>query len=390
MAVSPPTTFSLEHVLHAEHARLVRLCAHLSGDRDAADDLAQETLIEAWRQRHKLNDPDGAGAWLNAIARNVCLRWARRRGRELARTTSLDWDMDEPFEDFDLDVELERDELATLLDRALALLPSETRAVLIEKYVEDSPHAQIAARLGLSENAVAVRVHRGKLAFKRILTTELRDEAAAYGLITPPNAWQETRIWCAMCGQRRLMGRFLRATGSFTLRCPQCVPNYHDDSSFNMAQMESADLFAGVKGFKPALSRLMTFVYTTLDRAVVDRGLPCVACSRPVALRLDPPMYQSVTASTRALPLSNRGVYMDCASCGTLVDLCLEGLVLFRPEGQQLWREEERIRLLPERERELGGRSVIITSFASVNSAAQISVAFDRETYNVLHVDTTR
>ena len=66
MTISPPTTFSLEHVLHAEHVRLVRLCAYLSGDRDAADDLAQETLIEAWRQRHKLIDPDGAGAWLRA------------------------------------------------------------------------------------------------------------------------------------------------------------------------------------------------------------------------------------------------------------------------------------------------------------------------------------
>jgi DNA-directed RNA polymerase specialized sigma24 family protein len=55
-------TFSLEHALPAEHARLVRLCTHLTGDRDAADDLAQETLIEAWRQQHKLVDPQGTSA----------------------------------------------------------------------------------------------------------------------------------------------------------------------------------------------------------------------------------------------------------------------------------------------------------------------------------------
>jgi predicted RNA polymerase sigma factor len=71
VVLSPPITFSLEHMLHAEHARLVRLCAYLTGDRDAADDLAQETLIKAWRHRHKLTDPDGPSAGLNAIARNV-------------------------------------------------------------------------------------------------------------------------------------------------------------------------------------------------------------------------------------------------------------------------------------------------------------------------------
>ncbi|HEX6475422.1 MAG TPA: sigma factor, partial [Candidatus Limnocylindria bacterium] len=67
-----------------DRARLVRVCAAISGDRQAADDLAQETLQEAWRHRDKLHEPAGFERWLNAIARNVCRRWARQRGRELA------------------------------------------------------------------------------------------------------------------------------------------------------------------------------------------------------------------------------------------------------------------------------------------------------------------
>jgi DNA-directed RNA polymerase specialized sigma24 family protein len=63
--------------------RLVRLCATISGDAQAAEDLAQETLLEAWRNAHKLHDPSGADRWVAAIARNVCLRWARRRGRDV-------------------------------------------------------------------------------------------------------------------------------------------------------------------------------------------------------------------------------------------------------------------------------------------------------------------
>ena len=67
-------TFDIEALLSAERQRLVRLCAHFSGDRDAAEDLAQETLIEAWRHHDRLVDRQGCDRWLTAIAHNVSLR----------------------------------------------------------------------------------------------------------------------------------------------------------------------------------------------------------------------------------------------------------------------------------------------------------------------------
>ena len=65
----------LETVLPAERARLVRLCATITGNGDVAEDLAQETLLEAWRHLHKLRDPERRAQWLTGIARNVCLRF---------------------------------------------------------------------------------------------------------------------------------------------------------------------------------------------------------------------------------------------------------------------------------------------------------------------------
>lgn len=44
----------------AERMRLVRACARITGDAEAAEDLAQDTLIEAWRHAHTLRDPRGA------------------------------------------------------------------------------------------------------------------------------------------------------------------------------------------------------------------------------------------------------------------------------------------------------------------------------------------
>src|SRR6185437_16333929 len=74
-----------------QRPRLVRLYMRLTGSSDVADDLAQETLMEAWRSLHKLHDDDGLPKWLNAIARNVLLRWKRQMALDArVATVALD------------------------------------------------------------------------------------------------------------------------------------------------------------------------------------------------------------------------------------------------------------------------------------------------------------
>ena len=60
-----------------ERTQLVRLCATMTGDSGAAEDLAQETLLEAWRHLEGLRDPQKRTQWLTGIARNVCRCWRR-------------------------------------------------------------------------------------------------------------------------------------------------------------------------------------------------------------------------------------------------------------------------------------------------------------------------
>ncbi|HYX49089.1 MAG TPA: sigma factor, partial [Ktedonobacteraceae bacterium] len=52
------TSSIIENILAGERTRLVRFCAHLTGNPDAAEDLAQETLLEAWRNQQKLRHQD--------------------------------------------------------------------------------------------------------------------------------------------------------------------------------------------------------------------------------------------------------------------------------------------------------------------------------------------
>jgi RNA polymerase sigma-70 factor (ECF subfamily) len=368
--------------LPAERARLVRLCACLTGNSDTAEDLAQETLVEAWRHAHKLHDPSGRDRWLAAIARNVCRRWSRARGRELARRAYelRDADAAEPVDgvadELDVEVDLERHELAQLLDRALALLPPVTRQVLIESYVEESPQAEVAARLRLSEGAVAMRLRRGKLALRRVLATDLAQEAAAYGLIDEATQqWHETPIWCLSCGQRRYMGAYNQRTGDLVLQCPAC--RY---SGVNLAHIDHGEPLRGGKGHRPALSRLMVCADSYFRRALAHGSVPCGTCERPVLLRMGMPDY--IPLAIRHL----RGMYLRCDRCGCAHDLTLAGLALWSPEGRRFWRAHPRLRTLPEREVEAAGCAAIVTSFESVTDGARLDVVSASDTYEILSV----
>jgi len=87
-----------------------RLCQEMLAKGRTRDQVADEMMRrwsfrprQAWRHAHKLHDPDGRAKWLAAIARNVCLRWGRRRGKELARRSATLPDEDMPglgFEDW--------------------------------------------------------------------------------------------------------------------------------------------------------------------------------------------------------------------------------------------------------------------------------------------------
>ena len=177
-------------------------------------------------------------------------------------------------------------------------------------------------------------------------------------------------------------GSFLRPIGSFTLRCPTCVPNYRSESGANMAQIVAPDLFRGITGFKPALSRLMSHGYDYTRRALLDRKAPCFNCGRSMPLRLDPPVYKSGSWSV----FGTRGVYVRCEICQSSSDLCLKGIALWQPEGRQFWTEHRKIQALPELELDAGGRAAIMTRFESVSGDANFDVLLARDTYQVLSV----
>ena len=363
----------------SERLWLVRLCATLTEQTTAAEDLAQETLLEAWRNRHKLHDGVEQRAWLSGVARRVCLRWRRRTWQEQSRVQPLPISLDAPkselfvLQNFDFEMALSHTELTDMLDRALALLTPETRTLLVQQYVDEIPRSEIAARLGIAEGAVAVRLYRGKLALRRVFENDLRDEAAEFHLL-PSNSgekkWKSTYLWCPLCGRDRLSGHFNSNTGSLVLGCSRC------SNSRPYIQADDSRLLHGIKGCRPALQYLLSWSHHYFLAAAQTGITHCYSCSK---------IIPASRIKVRCLPnWSGPAVQLDCSSCKATCTGVIS--LIFYPEVLKFWQQHPRMRVADQQPILFSGRPALLTRFESVTDAAQIELVQAADKLELLQV----
>jgi RNA polymerase sigma-70 factor (ECF subfamily) len=144
--------------------RVYRHVVYRIGNRHDAEDLTQQTLINAWRAigRYRITEVPFF-AWLVTIAQNLVATYARRnRGREFEPL-----EPDPPF--FDPDPEppelAERSFTQETVRRAVAELPNEQQQVVVMRYLDGLDYSVVARALGKTENNVRVIAHR---ALKRL------------------------------------------------------------------------------------------------------------------------------------------------------------------------------------------------------------------------------
>jgi RNA polymerase sigma factor (sigma-70 family) len=124
-----------------------------------ARDVVSDTYMNVWRRVRDLPaDPDLADAWVFGTARRVLSNYRRARSRRERLTERLAGQRvaDSPNEAPGSDA----------VRRALVRLPDKYREVLELSTWEELTHSQIAAVVGCSENAVAIRLHRARTALR--------------------------------------------------------------------------------------------------------------------------------------------------------------------------------------------------------------------------------
>jgi RNA polymerase sigma-70 factor (ECF subfamily) len=152
----PDGAAPLMQQLHDEHGpALWGYCLRLTGnDHASAEDIAQETLVRAWRHRDRLDESHGSvRAWLFTVARNIAIdQWRSRRAQSELPVAEVP---DGTSHDDGTDGLL----LSWLVAEALRTLTPEHRAVLLECYYRGASVAEAAARLDIPAGTVKSRTH---------------------------------------------------------------------------------------------------------------------------------------------------------------------------------------------------------------------------------------
>lgn len=138
---------------------VVNYLARLTGDRDRAEDLAQETFLRLWRSAGSYVEQGYLRAFLFRIATNLVRSEERREKRFRLLLPFLRWrDHAEPSAPSGLLLQ----ELHREVAGAVAALPLRYRVPLVLHEIEGWSYADIARELGCREGTVKSRIHRGR------------------------------------------------------------------------------------------------------------------------------------------------------------------------------------------------------------------------------------
>lgn len=158
------------------HALALRMC----GNRADADDLVQETFLQAFRKWDTFKGNADPGTWLYAIAARYCKPRLRRRGgvdkRMPAVSQLMPWRestvMEVAAAPAGEEDPAERSEAITRVQAAIAGLPEHLRVPLVMKEVLGVSVEDVGAALALAENTVKTRLHRARLALRKAMTAK--------------------------------------------------------------------------------------------------------------------------------------------------------------------------------------------------------------------------
>ena len=146
-------------VLPRVHRYLVARCA---GDESLAEELTQQTFVEAIRNRSRFDGRSDVVTWLCAIGRNKLVDHYRRHGRDERRRGELIHQ-----HRLQADAPWRSSETRDAVERALGALPADQRMALLFRHLDGLSVREVAAVIGRSEKATESLLARARDSFRR-------------------------------------------------------------------------------------------------------------------------------------------------------------------------------------------------------------------------------
>lgn len=155
--------------------KLFHLCYRMLGNREEAQDAAQEAFIRAYVNIHSYDTSKKFSTWLYRIATNLCIDRIRKKkpdyylDAEVAGTDGLNMYSQIAADQVLPEEELEQVELQEFIQSEILKLPEKYRTVIVLKYIDELSLKEISDILDLPLGTVKTRIHRGREALRNRL-----------------------------------------------------------------------------------------------------------------------------------------------------------------------------------------------------------------------------
>ena len=156
----------------------MRVC----GESEDAKDVAQETLMQAYRSMKDVKEPQALRSWLYRVVSNACLMRRRKGKYEPKQELTLDELMPRGREDAEIQIpdlsslpddEVARGEIHTAVHAGIRELAPEYRMVLLLRDIEQLSTRETAEALNINEGTVKMRLHRARSMLRKVLADRL-------------------------------------------------------------------------------------------------------------------------------------------------------------------------------------------------------------------------
>lgn len=164
-------------LVELHHKPLINFIARYIGDRNSAEDIAQEVFLKVFKVANDYKPQAKFRTWLFTIATNLCLNEIRsNKSRPQFVDLSELCEAGSSFvtsDAFSPEKAAENSELSTAIRKALSILPENQRIAILLRQYNDFSYGEISKIMGLSISAVESLIHRARQNLKKTLTSYL-------------------------------------------------------------------------------------------------------------------------------------------------------------------------------------------------------------------------